>query len=55
MNTPHHKQPETCPICGHQIGRYHSRKALVYIMLAVVGALSIIAVIAEWLGLVTFK
>jgi hypothetical protein len=55
MNTPKQKQPETCPICGREIGTYHSRKALVYVVLATVGAMAILAVIAEWLGLLTFK
>jgi uncharacterized protein (DUF983 family) len=55
MNTPKQKQPDTCPICGREIGTYHGRKALVYVVLATVGAMAILAVIAEWLGLLTFK
>ena len=55
MNAPKQKQPETCPICGQEIGSYHSRKALVYVVLATVGAMAILAVIAEWFGLLTFK
>lgn len=55
MNTPHHKPFETCPICGREIGRWQERKALAYVMLAGLGVMTILTVIAEWLGLITFK